>query len=172
METAVSSIFVLGSTARGQSQDWSRKSMERTKSMDQTKSMDRTKSIDIATLTPDELGGIEYRALRVLLKVAIGYFVGLHLFGVICLVPWIHLGGSKYREYLATTGQDKTWWYVNQTHSCPDSQLTTHRAIYSAQTMVDNLGLTLTPDSMISFRDATWPILVMSFLAFAGNTCT
>ena len=37
--------------------------------------------------------------------------------------------------------------------------------------MVDNLGFTLTPDSMISFRDATWPMLVMSFLAFAGNTC-
>lgn len=36
--------------------------------------------------------------------------------------------------------------------------------------MIDNLGLTLTPDSMISFRDATWPMLVMSFLAFAGNT--
>jgi potassium uptake Trk family protein len=44
------------------------------------------------------------------------------------------------------------------------------RAIYSAQSMVDNLGLTLTPDSMISFRDATWPMLVMSFLALAGNT--
>ena len=36
--------------------------------------------------------------------------------------------------------------------------------------MVDNLGFTLTPDSMISFRDATWPMLLMSFLAFAGNT--
>jgi Trk-type K+ transport system membrane component len=36
--------------------------------------------------------------------------------------------------------------------------------------MVDNLGFTLTPDSMITFRDATWPMLVMSFLAFAGNT--
>lgn len=37
--------------------------------------------------------------------------------------------------------------------------------------MVDNLGFTLTPDSMLSFRDATWPMLIMSFLAFAGNTC-
>lgn len=36
--------------------------------------------------------------------------------------------------------------------------------------MVDNLGFTLTPDSMISFRDAPWPMLAMSFLAFAGNT--
>ena len=36
--------------------------------------------------------------------------------------------------------------------------------------MVDNLGFTLTPDSMISFRDAKFPMVVMSFLAFAGNT--
>lgn len=36
--------------------------------------------------------------------------------------------------------------------------------------MISNLGLTLTPDSMISFRDAGWPMFVMSFLAFAGNT--
>lgn len=42
--------------------------------------------------------------------------------------------------------------------------------MYSAQTMVDNLGFTLTPDSMISFRDAIWPMIAMSFLAFSGNT--
>lgn len=46
-----------------------------------------------------------------------------------------------------------------------------HRAFYSAQTMVNNLGFTLTPDSMISFRTATWPMLVMAFLAYAGETC-
>jgi Trk-type K+ transport system membrane component len=28
----------------------------------------------------------------------------------------------------------------------------------------------VTADSMISFRDATWPLLVMTFLAYAGNT--
>lgn len=37
--------------------------------------------------------------------------------------------------------------------------------------MVDNLGFTLTPDSMIHFQDATFPLIVMSFLAYAGNTC-
>lgn len=36
--------------------------------------------------------------------------------------------------------------------------------------MISNLGFTLTPDSMISFRDAVWPMLAMSFLALAGNT--
>lgn len=37
--------------------------------------------------------------------------------------------------------------------------------------MVSNLGFTLTPDSMIHFQDATFPLIVMSFLAYAGNTC-
>lgn len=37
--------------------------------------------------------------------------------------------------------------------------------------MVNNLGFTLTPDSMVSFQDATFPLIVMSFLAYAGNTC-
>ena len=36
--------------------------------------------------------------------------------------------------------------------------------------MVNNLGFTLTPDSMVTFRDATWPLLVMTFLAYAGET--
>jgi Trk-type K+ transport system membrane component len=36
--------------------------------------------------------------------------------------------------------------------------------------MISNLGFTLTPDSMLSFRDAVWPMLSMSFLALAGNT--
>ncbi|KAI9162701.1 Low-affinity potassium transport protein [Paramyrothecium foliicola] len=100
------------------------------------------------------LGGIEYQSLKLLLKIVIGFFFGLHLFGVICLLPWIHRAPAKYTDWLDINGQDKTWW-----------------AFYSAQTMVSNLGFTLTPDSMITFRDATWPLLVMTFLAFAGNTC-
>ncbi|RGP71704.1 low-affinity potassium transport [Fusarium longipes] len=99
------------------------------------------------------LGGIEYRSLKLLLKIVTAYFFGIHLFGAICLVGWIQTADPKYREYLQSTGQDKNWW-----------------AFYSAQTMVDNLGFTLTPDSMISFRDAKWPMILMSFLAFAGNT--
>jgi Trk-type K+ transport system membrane component len=36
--------------------------------------------------------------------------------------------------------------------------------------MMDNLGLTLMPNIRISFHDATWPLLIMSSLAYAGNT--
>ncbi|KAH9225950.1 hypothetical protein K456DRAFT_1755055 [Colletotrichum gloeosporioides 23] len=66
------------------------------------------------------------------------------------------LGGIEYRSLkllLKINGQGQIWW-----------------AFYSAQTMVDNLGFTLTPDSMSTFKDATWPMLAMTFLAFAGNT--
>ncbi|KAF4818592.1 Low-affinity potassium transport protein [Colletotrichum tropicale] len=99
------------------------------------------------------LGGIEYRSLKLLLKIVSSYLVGLHLFGVICLLPWILHAPSKYKSWLSENGQGQVWW-----------------AFYSAQTMVDNLGFTLTPDSMSTFKDATWPMLVMTFLAFAGNT--
>ncbi|KAI1071506.1 hypothetical protein LB507_005412 [Fusarium sp. FIESC RH6] len=99
------------------------------------------------------LGGIEYRTLKLLFKIVTSYFFGLHIFGAICLIGWIHTANSKYTDVLATAGQDKTWW-----------------GFYSSQTMLSNLGFTLTPDSMISFRDAKWPMILMSFLAFAGNT--
>ncbi|KAL5590804.1 hypothetical protein FOBRF1_014361 [Fusarium oxysporum] len=99
------------------------------------------------------LGGIEYRSLKLLLKIVVVYFFGLHIFGAVCLVGWIHTADKQYADILQSSGQDKTWW-----------------GIYSAQTMVDNLGFTLTPDSMISFRTAKWPMILMSFLAFAGNT--
>ncbi|KAL2695878.1 hypothetical protein AAEP93_003178 [Penicillium crustosum] len=101
----------------------------------------------------ERLGGIEYRSLKLLLKIVVGYFFGLHLFGAICLVGWILHADPKYRGYLAECGQGNVWW-----------------GFYSAQTLIDNLGFTLTPDSMISFQDATFPMIFMSFLAFAGNT--
>ncbi|KAF5508931.1 Low-affinity potassium transport protein [Colletotrichum fructicola] len=99
------------------------------------------------------LGGIEYRSLKLLLKIVFSYFIGLHVFGVICLLPWILHAPPKYKSWLLENGQGQVWW-----------------AFYSAQTMVDNLGFTLTPDSMSTFKDATWPMLAMTFLAFAGNT--
>lgn len=58
----------------------------------------------------ERLGGIEYRSLKLLLKIVIGYFFGLHLFGAICLVGWILHADPKYRNYLAECGQGSVWW--------------------------------------------------------------
>ncbi|KAF4472455.1 potassium transporter TRK-1 [Fusarium albosuccineum] len=101
----------------------------------------------------EELGGIEYRSLKLLLKIILTYFFGLHLVGMICLIGWIQYAPSKYSDHLAECGQNKIWW-----------------AVYSAQTMITNLGFTLTPDSMITFNDAPAPMLIMSTLALAGHT--
>ncbi|KAL4881713.1 putative cation transporter [Aspergillus karnatakaensis] len=101
----------------------------------------------------ERLGGVEYRSLRLLLKIVVGYFLAIHLIGIVCLAAWIEHANPRYREYLDECAQNRTWW-----------------AIYSAQTMADNLGFTLTPDSMVSFQDAAFPMFIMSFLAYAGNT--
>lgn len=77
----------------------------------------------------EELGGVEYRSLKVLLKILIGkssevprfapcssliwytgLFIGLHATGVIGLLPWIIYSPSHYRDYVASQGQDKVWW--------------------------------------------------------------
>lgn len=56
VDRAVSSIFVLGGTTKRPSQDHSRAS----------------EPVDLAAMSREELGGIEYRALRVMLKIAAG----------------------------------------------------------------------------------------------------
>lgn len=58
----------------------------------------------------ETLGGIEYRSLKLLLKIVVGYFFGLHLFGAICLVGWILHADPKYRDYLSECGQGNVWW--------------------------------------------------------------
>ncbi|KAH7025539.1 putative cation transporter [Macrophomina phaseolina] len=109
-------------------------------------------STNLPYLSNQRLGGIEYRSLKLLLKIVIAYFFGLNRFRAICLAGWIQTADSKYRDYLVERGQDKTW-----------------RGFYSAQSMGSNLGFTLTPDSMITSQDATLPLFMMSFLAYAGN---
>lgn len=56
MDRAVSSIFVLGNTTSRISQDKAKES----------------EPLDLASMSREELGGIEYRALRVLLKITTG----------------------------------------------------------------------------------------------------
>lgn len=58
----------------------------------------------------ETLGGIEYRSLKLLLKIVVGYFFGLHFFGAICLVGWILHADPKYHDYLAECGQGNVWW--------------------------------------------------------------
>ena len=46
----------------------------------------------------------------------------------------------------------------------------TPRGIFTPASMFNDLGFTLTPDSMISFQEAVVPLLLGSFLIIIGNT--
>ncbi|KAJ5751980.1 hypothetical protein N7520_008897 [Penicillium odoratum] len=156
--TVASMMFVIGgSTSRGHATSRERPALKPLSLPQLSSHATLGRNSNFGNLTTEDrerLGGIEYRALKLLLKIVTGYFVGLHLFGAICLVGWIWHANPKYRDYLAECGQGNTWW-----------------GFYTAQSTISNLGYTLTPDSMVSFQDATFPLIVLSFLAFAGNTC-
>lgn len=99
----------------------------------------------------EELGGIEYRALKTLAWVLIGYFFIFHIFGVICLTPFIFR--TNYGSVVTSVAQGRAWW-----------------GIFTAASAFNDLGFTLTPDSMISFQTATFVLLIMTFLIVIGNT--
>lgn len=99
----------------------------------------------------EELGGIEYRALKTLALILLGYFFCFHLLGIICLTPWIY--GTTYGSVVTGDGQGRGWW-----------------GVFTAASSFNDLGFTLTPDSMISFQGAIFPLLIMSYLIIIGNT--
>ena len=99
----------------------------------------------------EELGGIEYRALKTLAVILIGYFFCFHLLGLVCLTPWIYHVG--HGAVVTNIGQGRAWW-----------------GIFTAASAFNDLGFTLTPNSMISFQNATFPMLLMTFLIIIGNT--
>lgn len=107
--------------------------------------------IDLTEEQRDELGGIEYRSLKTLAVVLISYYALFHLLGVICLMPWIM--ETRWGQVVTTAGQGRPWW-----------------AIFTAGSAFNDLGFTLTPDSMSSFQTAIFPLLLMTFLIIIGNT--
>ncbi|TVY13687.1 Low-affinity potassium transport protein [Lachnellula arida] len=108
--------------------------------------------VDLNESQREELGGIEYRSLKSLALILTVYFWGFTIFGVVCLLPWI-MHDARYTAVVNADGQGKVWW-----------------GIFTANSAFTDLGYTLTPDSMNSFAEAIWPLLLMSFLIIIGNT--
>ncbi|KAJ5222105.1 uncharacterized protein N7469_010992 [Penicillium citrinum] len=108
--------------------------------------------IDLTEEQRDELGGIEYRALKTLAVVLISYYVGFHLFGMISMIGWI-MTVDTWGDIVKADGIGRPWW-----------------GIFTAASAFNDLGFTLTPDSMNSFQKAVFPLLVLAFLIIIGNT--
>ncbi|KAI1929098.1 hypothetical protein LOZ65_001852 [Ophidiomyces ophidiicola] len=165
IEHAASSAFIIGGTSKSRSRSRSRGALSRTSSkatnaqqlpyLSYAPTIGRnSKFLGLTEEQKEELGGIEYRSLRLLLKIAGGYYVIWHIIGAIGLVAWIWNSPHKYRDYVrGDCATNLTWW-----------------GFYSSMTTFNNLGYTLTPDSMVRFRDSTFPMLWMTFLIYIGNT--
>ncbi|KAL1959175.1 hypothetical protein VTO42DRAFT_2680 [Malbranchea cinnamomea] len=107
--------------------------------------------VDLTEEQRNELGGIEYRALKTLAKILIFYFIFFHVMGIVCLVPWIlH---TRYGRLVEEVGQGRPWW-----------------AIFMSGSAFNDQGYSIHPDSMIPFQDAIFPLLLMTFLIIIGNT--
>ncbi|CAG9937668.1 unnamed protein product [Clonostachys rosea f. rosea IK726] len=100
----------------------------------------------------EELGGIEYRSLRTLAFILLGYFWGFHLLAITCLLPFI-LHNNHYGDILADFGVGRVWW-----------------AFWSANLSFMDVGFSLTPDSMISFQTSEYVLMVLWFFIIIGNT--
>ncbi|KAM5351397.1 hypothetical protein ACJ41O_004120 [Fusarium nematophilum] len=100
----------------------------------------------------EELGGIEYRSLRTLAWILISYFWGFSVLAIACLLPFI-LHSHHYGEIVEDAGVARTWW-----------------GFWTANSAFNDLGLTLTPDSMNSFNTSEYAMMIMWFFIIIGNT--
>ncbi|KAJ5837096.1 hypothetical protein N7447_003122 [Penicillium robsamsonii] len=108
--------------------------------------------VDLTEEQRDELGGIEYRALKTLAVVLISYYLGFHLIGMISMIGWI-MTNDRWGDVVRDDGVGRPWW-----------------GIFTSASAFNDLGFTLTPDSMYSFQRAVFPLLMLSFLIIIGNT--
>jgi Trk-type K+ transport system membrane component len=108
--------------------------------------------VDLSEEQREELGGIEYRALKMLALILTVYFVGFHLLGMACLTPWI-MHTKSFKEIVEKVNVQPFWW-----------------GIFTPASMFNDLGFTLTPDSMVSFQFAVLPLVLGTFLIIIGNT--
>jgi potassium uptake Trk family protein len=108
--------------------------------------------VDLTEEQREELGGIEYRALKTLAWILLSYYIGFFLLAYVIMVPWI-VRNKKYSDVITEDAQSPVWW-----------------GFFTSISMFTDLGFTLTPDSMISFQRAVLPLLLGTFLIIAGNT--
>ena len=88
---------------------------------------------------------------------------------MVVLLPWI-VCTDRWGSVVDSDGQSRIWWYELQSRKPWGNVLTQIRGIFTPASLFNDLGFTLTPDSMISFEQAVLPLLFGSFLIIIGNT--
>ncbi|KAL8973029.1 MAG: hypothetical protein Q9183_000197 [Haloplaca sp. 2 TL-2023] len=108
--------------------------------------------VDLTEEQREELGGVEYRSLKTLAIVLCSYYILTHVLAAIVLLPWI-VRNDTFGSVVDSAGITRAWW-----------------GIFTPASLFNDLGFTLTPDSMISFQRAVLLLLFGTFLIIIGNT--
>lgn len=108
--------------------------------------------VDMTDEQKEELGGVEYRAIKLLIKILALFYCGFHIISLCLYVGFITVADS-YKEGIREIGVSPTWW-----------------GIFTAQSVFNDLGLTLTPNSMFNFSRSVYVLVFSSFFIVIGNT--
>ncbi|GAA5873110.1 hypothetical protein JCM3774_000344 [Rhodotorula dairenensis] len=106
----------------------------------------------LTTAQQEELGGVEYRALSVLFKIVIAYWLLIQLLAVLLLAPYLTYV-RRWNTIIVDAGTNATWFTFFQFFSA-----------YS------NLGMSLVDASMVPFQECYFLIIIQSLLILGGNT--
>ncbi|KAL6929866.1 hypothetical protein ACO0SA_001270 [Hanseniaspora valbyensis] len=126
-----------------------------------------SKFVGLTDEQKEELGGVEYRALKLLCKYLVGYYIGFNLFAAVLFLGWICAKKNKPLEdysgndaaikigqlALEEYGIGRVWW-----------------GFFTSASSFNDLGLTLTPNSMTSFGGSSYIIIWSMFFIIIGNT--
>jgi hypothetical protein len=103
-------------------------------------------------LTEEEreyLGGVEYRALKVLFTIVCVYFVLWQLLGAIALGAWSYV----HSQSITAVNSQNSWW----------------AGIFLAISSFNNAGMTLLDAGVAAFDNDAFVLTIVTILALAGN---
>ncbi|BEI89225.1 uncharacterized protein CcaverHIS019_0205870 [Cutaneotrichosporon cavernicola] len=103
----------------------------------------------------DELGGVEYRALKLLFWITLWYWILLPLAGVTIIAPYIAAGGRYNHVFDSQYKIVRIPWF----------------AFFQAYSGFANLGMSLADASVVPFQTAYLMNTVVALLILFGNTC-
>ncbi|GAA5966622.1 hypothetical protein JCM3765_005679 [Sporobolomyces pararoseus] len=111
--------------------------------------------LNLTTEQAEDLGGVEYRALSLLLKIVVGYWLLLQLIGVTTIAPWMTYS-KTYRPVFEPAGSrpiNPTWF-----------------SFFLCISAFGNNGMSIVDNSMVDFQQAYWLLIMTGILVLAGNT--
>jgi Trk-type K+ transport system membrane component len=108
----------------------------------------------LTTEQQEELGGVEYRALKLLLRITVAYWLVLQLIAVLAIAPYLATSRRWSSELAGPNSRSSSTWY----------------AFFQVWSAFANCGLSLNDASMVPFQEAYWMQIVLGFLILAGNT--